>query len=92
MAHIKSGGKTRNGRNSPGQRLGIKKYAGETVSAGEIIVRQCGTKYHPGENMKLAKNDSLYAMMEGVVSFKKKQVKNFNGKLKPRTFVSIDAK
>ena len=92
MAHTKSAGKTKNGRDSAGQRLGVKKYAGEIATKGEIIVRQNGTKFHPGVNMKLAKNDSLYSMIDGVVSFKKKQVKNFNGKLRERTFVSIDAK
>lgn len=89
MAHVKAGGKTKNGRNSPGQRLGIKLYAGEHVGPGEIILRQAGTKWHIGQNVKIAKNDCIYAMTNGVVSFKKKQVKDFTGRLVQRTFVSV---
>ncbi|HDS11312.1 MAG TPA: 50S ribosomal protein L27 [Candidatus Wirthbacteria bacterium] len=89
MAHTKAAGKTKNGRNSPGQRLGIKKYAGQPVGPGEIIVRQNGTKWHPGQNVKLGKDDTIYSVIEGKVSFNKKMVPAFTGKLVRRTFVSV---
>jgi len=69
MAHKKAGGSTNNGRNSPGQRLGIKKFGGELVKAGNIIVRQNGTKYHPGKNVGLAKDYSIFALIDGHVTF-----------------------
>jgi len=69
MAHKKGQGSTRNGRYSNAQRLGIKRYGGEAVSAGCIIVRQHGTKYHPGQGVKRAKDDTLFALVEGVVMF-----------------------
>ncbi|HNT30651.1 MAG TPA: 50S ribosomal protein L27 [bacterium] len=89
MAHTKSAGKTKNGRDSNGQRRGIKHYAGETVHAGEIIVRQCGTKWHAGDNVRKAKDDTLYAAVNGTVSFQKKKVKKFTGRLEQRTFVHV---
>jgi len=67
MAHKKGQGSVRNGRESNSQRLGIKAYSGETVPAGGILVRQRGTKYHPGRNVKRAKDDTLFALVEGVV-------------------------
>jgi large subunit ribosomal protein L27 len=69
MAHKKGQGSVRNGRDSNAQRLGIKAYGGETVTAGSIIVRQHGTKYHPGRNVKRAKDDTLFALVDGVVLF-----------------------
>lgn len=69
MAHKKGQGSVRNGRDSNSQRLGIKAYGGETVTAGSIIVRQHGTKYHPGRNVKRAKDDTLFALVDGVVLF-----------------------
>jgi large subunit ribosomal protein L27 len=69
MAHKKGQGSVKNGRDSNAQRLGIKAYGGETVTAGCIIVRQHGTKYHPGRNVKRAKDDSLFALVDGVVLF-----------------------
>lgn len=69
MAHKKGQGSTRNGRDSNAQRRGIKAYAGQFVTAGSIIVRQCGTKYHPGRNVKRAKDDSLFALTDGYVQF-----------------------
>ena len=70
MAHKKGGGSTRNGRDSAAQRLGVKKYGGEFVISGNIIVTQRGTKIHPGENVRRAGNDSLYAVADGVVTFR----------------------
>jgi large subunit ribosomal protein L27 len=69
MAHKKGQGSVRNGRESHSQRLGIKVYAGERVRAGGIIVRQRGTRFHPGHNVKRAKDDTLFALLDGVVLF-----------------------
>jgi large subunit ribosomal protein L27 len=69
MAHKKGQGSVRNGRDSNSKRRGIKKYAGETVTVGSIILTQCGTKFHPGANVKMAKNDSIFAMADGTVYF-----------------------
>jgi large subunit ribosomal protein L27 len=69
MAHKKGQGSSRNGRESNAQRLGIKVYGGGHVTAGSILVRQRGTRYHPGRNVKRAKDDSLFALVDGVVQF-----------------------
>jgi large subunit ribosomal protein L27 len=69
MAHKKAGGSSRNGRDSSGQRLGVKKYGGEAVKAGSIIVRQHGTKIHPGTNVGLGRDFTLFALLDGVVKF-----------------------
>jgi len=69
MAHKKGGGSTRNGRDSNAQRLGVKKYGGERVLAGNILVRQRGTKFHAGENVRRANDDTLFALVDGVVQF-----------------------
>ena len=75
MAHKKAGGSTRNGRDSAGRRLGVKKFGGEVVVPGNIIIRQRGTKYHPGKNVSIGKDHTIFAIKEGVVSFKKKSGK-----------------
>ena len=72
MAHKKAGGSSRNGRDSAGRRLGVKKYGGEEVLAGNIIVRQRGTKVRPGNNVGMGKDHTLYALIEGKVAFKEK--------------------
>ena len=82
MAHKKSGGSSRNGRDSEGRRLGLKKSGGQAVEAGNIIVRQRGTKYHPGDNVGIGKDHTLFALTDGKVRFHK-------GKL-DRKFVSVD--
>ncbi len=69
MAHKKAGGSSRNGRDSGGQRLGVKLYAGQAVKAGGIIVRQHGTKIHPGKNVGIGKDNTLFALIDGVVKF-----------------------
>ncbi len=69
MAHKKGGGSSRNGRDSNAQRLGVKKYAGESVLSGNIIVRQRGTHIHPGLNVDIGKDDTLFATIDGVVLF-----------------------
>ena len=69
MAHKKAGGSSRNGRDSAGRRLGVKKYGDEAVIPGNIIVRQRGTKFHPGENVGMGKDHTLFALIEGKVKF-----------------------
>ena len=69
MAHKKGVGSSRNGRNSNPQYRGVKKFGGETVVAGNIIVRQCGTKWHPGRNVGLGRDYTIYALVDGVVKF-----------------------
>lgn len=73
MAHKKAGGSSRNGRDSAGQRLGVKKFGGERVLAGNIIVRQRGTTFHPGENMGLGRDHTLFALANGSVKFTTKR-------------------
>ncbi|HEY95628.1 MAG TPA: 50S ribosomal protein L27 [Dehalococcoidia bacterium] len=69
MAHKKGGGKTKNGRDSQGKRLGVKRYDGNLVNAGTIIVRQRGTRIHPGNNVGVGRDYTLYALIDGVVKF-----------------------
>lgn len=82
MAHKKAGGSSRNGRDSESKRLGLKKFGGEQVIAGNIIARQRGTKWHPGVNVGMGKDHTLFALVNGSVSFRAKA----NG----RTFVSVN--
>ena len=82
MAHKKAGGSSRNGRDSEGRRLGVKRYGGENVVPGNIIVRQRGTKFHPGDNVGICRDHTLFALIQGHVEF---QVKKGG-----RTFVSIE--
>ena len=72
MAHKKAGGSSRNGRDSAGRRLGVKKFGGEFVLAGNIIVRQRGTKVHPGDNVGIGKDHTLFALSKGQVAFRQK--------------------
>jgi large subunit ribosomal protein L27 len=76
MAHKKGGGSSRNGRDSNSQRLGVKRFGGEHVIPGNIIVRQHGTKFHPGENVGLGKDYTIFAMTEGFVVFERMRGKN----------------
>ena len=73
MATKKAGGSSRNGRDSAGRRLGVKKYGGELVKPGNIIIRQRGTKFYPGENVGIGKDHTLFALKKGKVSFQKKK-------------------
>ena len=82
MAHKKAAGSTRNGRDSESKRLGVKKFGGEVVIPGNIIVRQRGTKFHPGDNVGCGKDHTLYAKVEGKVEF---QVKGRHN----RTFINV---
>ncbi len=70
MAHKKAGGSSRNGRDTAGRRLGVKKFGGESVIAGNIIVRQRGTKWHPGTNVGMGKDHTLFALADGTVEFR----------------------
>jgi large subunit ribosomal protein L27 len=72
MAHKKAGGSSRNGRDTEGRRLGIKKFGGESVIAGNILVRQRGTKWHPGENVGLGRDHTIFALVDGKVEFRRK--------------------
>ncbi|QOY53967.1 50S ribosomal protein L27 [Candidatus Sulfurimonas marisnigri] len=75
MAHKKGQGSTQNNRDSAGRRLGVKKYGGEVVIPGNIIIRQRGTKVHPGKNVGMGKDHTLFALIEGVVTFERKDKK-----------------
>ena len=75
MAHKKAGGSSRNGRDSESKRLGVKRYGGQVISAGSIIVRQRGTEFHPGENVGMGKDHTLFAKIEGMVNFAVKGAK-----------------
>jgi large subunit ribosomal protein L27 len=72
MAHKKAGGSSRNGRDSAGQRLGVKRYSGQVVQAGNILVRQKGTRIHPGENVGMGKDYTLFARIAGIVKYESK--------------------
>ena len=77
MATKKAGGSSRNGRDSIGRRLGVKKFGGENVLAGNIIVRQRGTKFHPGNNVGIGKDHTIFATKNGKVAFKKTRIRTF---------------
>jgi large subunit ribosomal protein L27 len=81
MAHKKAGGSSRNGRDSAGRRLGVKKFGGEQVLAGNIIVRQRGTKFHPGRHVGCGRDHTLFALVDGAVTF--------HSGVKGRTYISI---
>ena len=83
MAHKKAGGSSRNGRDTAGRRLGVKKYGGEVVLSGNIIIRQRGTKYYPGKNVGMGKDHTLFSLVEGKVKFEKKGT--------GKTFVAVEA-
>ncbi len=82
MAHKKAGGSSRNGRDSAGRRLGVKKFGGEAVVPGNIIIRQRGTKYHPGDNVGMGTDHTIFATAAGRVSFRRR--------VNDRVFVSVD--
>ena len=77
MAHKKAGGSSRNGRDSAGRRLGVKKFGSEAVVAGNIIIRQRGTRHNPGNNVYLGKDHTLHAKIDGIVDFTKKSNKSY---------------
>ncbi len=89
MAHKKAGGSTSNVRDSQGQRLGVKLYAGERAKAGNILVRQRGSKIRPGLNVRIAKDDSLFAVADGIVKYSTRRVTAFTGKIKHVKFANV---
>ena len=89
MAHVKGKGTSRLGRDSISKRLGVKIFGGQRVLAGNIIVRQKGTKYHPGKNVGLGKDYTIFAKSEGIVQFRKKKIRKFTGRLKKTTIVDV---
>lgn len=91
MAHRKAGGSTQLGRDSISKRLGVKIFGDQKVEAGQIIIRQRGTKWRPGKNVKRGEDDTLYAMTNGIVKFAKKKVRTFTGNLEKKRFVSVVA-
>lgn len=91
MSHKKAGGSTRLGRDSAAQRLGVKLHDGQVVKKGMIIVRQRGTRIHPGKNVERAGDDTLFALSDGKIHFAEKKRKRFDGSLKSAKFVSVIA-
>lgn len=89
MAHRKAGGSTQLGRDSVSKRLGVKIFGGQKVKAGEIIIRQRGTKWKPGKNVKRGEDDTLYSVVNGLVKFATKKVRTFTGSLEKKRFVSV---
>lgn len=89
MATRKAGGSTALGRDSISKRLGVKIFGNQAVSTGNIIVRQRGTAFHPGKNVKRGEDDTLFALASGFVEFQAKKVRDFTGKIVSRTFVNV---
>ena len=92
MAHRKAGGSTQLGRDSISKRLGVKIFGGQKIESGQIIVRQRGTKFRAGKNVKRSEDDTLLALKNGIVRFATKKIRMFTGRLVARTFVSVDEK
>ena len=89
MSHKKAGGSTKNGRDSRSKRLGVKLYAGQTVKAGNILVRQKGTKFHAGENVGVGKDFTLFALKTGIVKFSEKRRTKYDGRIFRDKLVNI---
>ena len=90
MSHVKAGGTAKNTHDSPGQRLGVKRFGGEKVSKGEIILRQRGSAKHAGAGTLLARDHTIHAMRDGVVAYRTRKVGHFSGKTIRRTEVSVE--
>ncbi len=91
MAHKKAGGSSKNGRDSRAKRLGVKRYEGTAVRAGSILIRQKGTKWHPGQNVGVGGDYTLFALLDGTVKFTKKRVVKFDGRRKEDSIVHVVA-
>ncbi len=89
MAHKKAGGSSRNGRDSNSNRRGVKRFGGEPVKAGNILLRQAGTKMFPGENVGMGKDFTLYALTKGTVYFTEKKLKKFNSQVHRDKFMNV---
>lgn len=90
MSHVKAGGSAKNTHDSPGQRLGVKVWGGQTVKTGDIIVRQVGATKRPGAGTFMSRNFTIHAAKDGVVAFKQRRVKAFSGRSQPRTEVTVE--
>ena len=90
MAHKKAGGSTSYGRDSVSKRLGVKVYGDQHVGKGEIIIRQHGSKWHPGKNVSKGGNDTLYSLIDGIVKFQSKMMKKFHGNLRKTKIVNVE--
>lgn len=91
MAHKKAGGSTTNGRDSQAKRLGVKIYGGQVVRAGNIIIRQRGTKFHPGKNVGIGKDQTIFALTDGKVHFQEKQLRKYDGRVFKEKLVNVVA-
>ena len=89
MAHKKAGGSTALGRDSVSKRLGVKIFGNQAVKTGQVIVRQKGTKYHPGKNVSIGGDSTLYSLTNGLVKFQNKQVRKFHGNLRKTRIVNV---
>ncbi|RJQ35533.1 50S ribosomal protein L27 [Candidatus Parcubacteria bacterium] len=89
MAHKKAGGSTSLGRDSQSKRLGVKLFAGQQAKAGSILVRQRGTKFHPGDNVKKGSDDTLFATVSGTVNFRKMKKRKFDNSLKETKIINV---
>lgn len=89
MAHVKSGGSTKLGRDSNSKRLGIKRSDGQAVQPGNVLIRQRGTKWHPGLNTKIGCDDTIYSLVNGIVRFSNKRKKTFTGKMKKVSLINV---
>jgi len=89
MAHTKAGGSTKLGRDSAAKRLGVKKFDNQTVNAGNVLIRQRGTKWYPGLNTKRGHDDTIYALKDGIVQFSTKKKKDFTGQTKKVSVINV---
>jgi large subunit ribosomal protein L27 len=90
MSKTKAGGSTKNGRDSNAKRRGVKRFGGQSVTAGNIIVRQKGTKFFPGKNVRMGRDFTLFAMTDGVVKYTEKRLEKFDGRRIRETLVSVN--
>jgi large subunit ribosomal protein L27 len=89
MAHKKAAGSTQNGRDSQAKRLGLKIFGGQVVKAGNIIIRQRGTKFHPGNGVGIGKDHTIYALVDGLVQFQEKRMKKYDGRAFKEKIVNV---
>ncbi len=89
MAKKKAAGSSRNGRDSNAKRRGVKRFGGQVVSAGEVLIRQKGTKFRPGENVGIGRDFTLFALTDGEVTFHEKAVRRFDGRRYPTRFINV---
>lgn len=90
MSHVKAGGTSKNNHDSPGQRLGVKRYGGQTVKTGEVIIRQVGRTKIAGEGTFISRNFTIHAAKDGVVAFKQRAIRRYTGKTVRRTEVVVE--